>query len=107
MTVRRFCPKLGLKHLKFHWDNALPHTSSDTRSKLSELEVSVLPHPPYSPDIAPSDFFLFGYIKSRLRGCSFGTPDELLGKVTMEIEAISRNQLESVFEMEGTALHSN
>jgi len=98
MAVRRFRPKLGLKHLKFHWDNARPHTSSETRSRLSELGVSVLPHPPYSPDIAPSDFFLFGYIKSRLRGCSFGTSDELLGKVTMEIEAISRNQLESVFE---------
>ncbi|XP_071036401.1 histone-lysine N-methyltransferase SETMAR-like [Parasteatoda tepidariorum] len=39
----------------FHQDNARPHTSLDTRQKLLQLEWDTLPHPPYSPDLEPSD----------------------------------------------------
>jgi hypothetical protein len=30
-----------------------------------------VPHPPYSPDLAPSDFFLFVYLKEKLRRTPF------------------------------------
>ena len=43
----------------FHHDNARPHSSLTTRQKLLELGWDVLLHPPYSPDIAPSDYYLF------------------------------------------------
>ncbi|GFU38623.1 histone-lysine N-methyltransferase SETMAR [Trichonephila clavipes] len=43
----------------FHEDNARPHTSVLTRQKLWELDSKVLMHPPYSPDLAPSDYHLF------------------------------------------------
>ncbi|CAK9819611.1 Histone-lysine N-methyltransferase SETMAR [Anthophora plagiata] len=43
----------------FHQDNARPHTSIVTRQKLQELGWEVLMHPPYSPDLAPSDYHLF------------------------------------------------
>lgn len=43
----------------FHQDNARPHTSIVTRQKLRELGWEVLMHPPYSPDLAPSDYHLF------------------------------------------------
>jgi hypothetical protein len=36
------------------------------------------PHPHYSPDLAPSDFFLFGYVKERLKGMVFLSYEELL-----------------------------
>jgi hypothetical protein len=39
------------------------------------------PHPPYSPDLAPSDFFLFGCVKRMLCGCAFGSSGELLPAV--------------------------
>ncbi|KAL9918814.1 histone-lysine N-methyltransferase SETMAR-like [Glossina fuscipes fuscipes] len=43
----------------FHQDNARPHASTVTRQKLRELGWEVLMHPPYSPDLAPSDYHLF------------------------------------------------
>ncbi|GFU59394.1 mariner Mos1 transposase [Trichonephila clavipes] len=47
------------KDVVFHYDNARPHTSLVTRQKLLELGWDILPHPPYSPDLAPSDYFCF------------------------------------------------
>ena len=43
----------------FHQDNAWPHTSLVTLLKLRELGWEVLLHPPYSPDLTPSDYYLF------------------------------------------------
>lgn len=40
-------------------DNARPHVSKVVKTYLKTLKWEVLPHPPYSPDIAPSDFHLF------------------------------------------------
>ncbi|GFY12705.1 transposase [Trichonephila clavipes] len=43
----------------FHQDNARPHTSGVTRQNLWELSWEALMHPPYSPDLASSDYHLF------------------------------------------------
>ncbi|GFT64420.1 putative DD34D transposase [Trichonephila clavipes] len=43
----------------FHQDNNSPHTSEVTRQNLWELDWEVLLHPPYGPDLAPSDYHLF------------------------------------------------
>ncbi|KAG5325249.1 MOS1T transposase, partial [Pseudoatta argentina] len=40
-------------------DNARPHVAKPVKTNLETLKWVVLPHPPYSPDIAPSDFHLF------------------------------------------------
>ena len=50
---------LNRKCIIFHQDNARPHVSLMTRQKLLQLGWEVLIHPPYSPDIATSDFHLF------------------------------------------------
>ena len=47
------------KDVIFHQDNARPHKSLVTRKKLLELGWEVILHPPYSPDLAPSDYYLF------------------------------------------------
>ena len=52
-------------------DNARPHVASATRQQLEELGWITLPHPPYSPDLAPSDYHLFRALKNFLRGQSF------------------------------------
>jgi hypothetical protein len=40
-------------------DNTKPHTAAATKKKCEELELELLPHPAYSPDLAPSDYYLF------------------------------------------------
>ncbi|EFN76923.1 Histone-lysine N-methyltransferase SETMAR, partial [Harpegnathos saltator] len=52
----------------FHQDNARPHTPSTTRQKLRELGWEVISHPPYSPDLAPSDYHLFKHLQNFLDG---------------------------------------
>jgi hypothetical protein len=39
--------------------------------------MTVVPHPSYSPDLAPWDFFLFPKIKIKLKGRRFDTVDEI------------------------------
>ena len=52
-------------------DNARPHTSRHTTEEIVKIGWEVLPHPPYSPDLAPSDFHLFGPLKEAHRGIHF------------------------------------
>ncbi|KAL3107897.1 hypothetical protein niasHT_019109 [Heterodera trifolii] len=58
--------------LLFHHDNAPPHRSHLTTQYISQtLNWNVLPHPPYSPNLAPSDYHLFLSLKNFLRGRRF------------------------------------
>ncbi|CAD6994021.1 unnamed protein product [Ceratitis capitata] len=52
----------------FHLDYTRPHTSIVTRQKLRELGWEVILHPPYSPDLAPSDYHLFLSMANYLGG---------------------------------------
>jgi hypothetical protein len=55
------------------------------------------PHPAYSPDLAPSDFYLFCYIKQLLSGCEFADRDSLLQGVRDILGGIEKVTLEGVF----------
>ena len=58
-------------------DNAKPHTAKATREKLEKVRWEVLAHPPYSPDLAPSDYHLFRAPSNHLRGKKFEKEDHL------------------------------
>jgi histone-lysine N-methyltransferase SETMAR len=49
-----------------HHDNARPHTAQSTQERIQEPQWELLYHPPYSPDLAPSDFHLFDPVKTTL-----------------------------------------
>jgi histone-lysine N-methyltransferase SETMAR len=55
-----------------------PHTSLKTWEAITEFGRTVLPHPPYSPDLSPSDFHLFGARKDAIRGTKFETDDDVI-----------------------------
>ena len=61
-----------------HHDNARPHTSLRTQEAIAKSGWTVLPHPPYSPGLAPSDFHLFGPLKDALHGTRFEDDDSVI-----------------------------
>jgi transposase len=79
-------------------DNSTIHKSKVTRAKLSQIPVHLAPHPPYSPDLAPSDFFLFGYLKTKIIGLKFNSSEALLYWIKDEFQRIPSEVLEGVFE---------
>ena len=65
-----------------HYDNARPHTAVQTVQTINNLGWELLPHPSYSPDLAPSDFHLFGPLKEFTRGTKFESDDEVKSVVS-------------------------
>ena len=65
-VIKRWC-----KHLCQKTWSLKRNKARATTSYLEEQQVQVLPHPAYSPDLAPCDFWLFPTIKSRLAGRKF------------------------------------
>ena len=55
-------------------DNARPHSANLTKNTIQELGWVDIPQPPYSPDPAPSEFYIFRSLSNNLQGTSF--PDE-------------------------------
>jgi histone-lysine N-methyltransferase SETMAR len=58
-------------------DNARSHTARSTVAKIQDLSFECLPHPPYSPDLAPSDFHVFGPLKETTGCKSFRSDEEV------------------------------
>ena len=58
-------------------DNAPVHKSRVAQAVIRECKFDQLNHPPYSPDLAPSDYYLFRNLKSHFRGTRFRDDDEL------------------------------
>ena len=58
-ALKRRIKRIGIRNETLLQHNARPQTSAATRDAIQRLEFSVLPHPPYSPDLAASDFHLF------------------------------------------------
>ena len=69
---------LQRKTIILHHDNAPAHKSAKVTAKIEELGIRTLPHPPYSPDLAPSDYFLFGSLKNFLAGNRFSSEEEVI-----------------------------
>jgi hypothetical protein len=58
-------------------DNARPHTANMTKAAIQELDWEIVPRPPYSPDLAPSDYHLLRSLSNNLRVVSFNNDAEL------------------------------
>jgi histone-lysine N-methyltransferase SETMAR len=61
--LRKKWPEITKGNWFFHWDNTPVHTAAIVKNWLVTKEIHLLPNPPYSPDLAPADFFLFWKVK--------------------------------------------
>ena len=66
------------KKMLFHHENEPAHSSAIATAKLVELRYELLPHPLYSPDLAPCDFFLCPNMKKWLGGMRFKSNEEVI-----------------------------
>ena len=96
--VRRKRPKLFAKNLWIlHQDNAPAHTALSVREFLATKQMTVLDHPVYSPDLAPSDIFLFPKIKEILKGRHVDDIDDIRSNTTAALKAIPQSKFQNCF----------
>jgi hypothetical protein len=84
-----------------HIDNATLHRTKLTKSCFKTHRLREADHPPYSTDLAPSDFYffsLFGKLKGQMAGSKFESPEDLFAMIRRLTNAISREELEFVFQ---------
>ena len=91
-------PNRGRHRIWLHLDNCRVHNSKVTQTEIENFGFKRAPHPPYSPDLAPSDFYLFGYVKEKLKGHSFKDRESLFEAIRSIIEGISYANRVSVFD---------
>lgn len=78
IMLAKYPALVNRKKVLLQYDNAKPHTSVKTKEKIIEMEnYEVLPHPAYSPDLAPSDYHLFRSMAHFLQGREFTSSDDV------------------------------
>ncbi|GFG32268.1 hypothetical protein Cfor_09902 [Coptotermes formosanus] len=65
---------------------------------LTKHKITVLEHPPYSPELAPCDIFIFPKIKSVLKGARFESVDAVKAKATELMNKLSEDDLQHCFQ---------
>ena len=82
----------------FHQDNALVHNSILVTDYLTKMGIKTVPHPPYSRDLAPCDFWLFPKLKEKLRGCRYERIEEMKEAVTKVIDTLTQEDFHGAFQ---------
>jgi hypothetical protein len=90
-------PQKTLKGILLHLEHAPAHNSRLSSEKIESGKVQRVPHPLYSPDVTPNDFFLFRYLKDKLRGTLFTRSDDLIFAMTQLFSEIPEIVLKNVF----------
>ena len=88
--------KSGQRH--FYQDNAPVHYSILVTDYLTKMGIKTVPHPPYSPDLASCDFWLFPKLKEKHRGCRFETIEEMKEAVTKVIDTLTQEDFDGAFQ---------
>jgi hypothetical protein len=91
----RMRPMKRSRDIFLHLDNATPHRALQDFDRLG---ISRLSDPPYSQDLAPCDFWLFGTLKRKLEKSIFEDQIEVLLAMNIIFSTIPREEFVSVFE---------
>ena len=93
----KFAPTRRRSRLLLHHDNAAPHKARLSVQFLEQQGITLLPHPPYSPDLAPCDFWLFPKIKGAIAGKQFHRIQDLARTVNSELRGIPTSEYRDCF----------
>ena len=78
----------------FHQENAPVHNSILVTDYLMKMGIKTVPHRPYSPELAPSEFWLF----PKLRGCRYERIEEMKEAVTKVIDTLTQEDFHGDFQ---------
>jgi histone-lysine N-methyltransferase SETMAR len=93
------CPELWRRKywLLLH-DNAPADHSVLVQEELEKQQITVLPHPPYSPDLAPCDIFFFPCLKGKLCGRRFQSAEEIVTPTREAVRDLPANIFQHCFQ---------
>ena len=102
-TCKRSCHLILTNKLKMRRVAAkfVPRLLTDAlliREFLMKHEAAVVPQPPYSPDLAPADFFLFPKLKPSLKGRRFQAVGEIEENSIRDLRAIPQNTFQDALQ---------
>ena len=80
------------------WSQRISPKNKSKEEFLATKQITVLEHPAYSPDLAPSDVFLFPKIKEIWKGMHFDDTDDIRSNTTAALKAIPQNQFQNCYE---------
>ena len=83
----------------FHLDNVPVHYSILVTDYLTKMGIKTVPHPLYSPDLAPCDFWLFPKLKENLWGCRYERIEEMKEAVKKVIDTLTQVDFRGAFQM--------
>jgi len=73
------------------YENAPSHNATIVKQFLAQWKVTVLDHPPYSPDLAPADYSSLRKVKSHLKGCLFDLISDIQKAVTSTLNTTAKD----------------
>ncbi len=79
-------------------DNALLHTATLTLALLGESGIQMINHPPYSPDLALCNFYLFPTLKKALRGMQHRNVQELQANIHKQLRKLKPDDFSKSLE---------
>lgn len=98
-SVRRKRPELFKSNSWIlHHDNAPAHTAASVKTYLASRGTTVLDHPPYSPDLAPNDFWLYPKLKMTLKGERFDNVDAIKRDVAVRLRQLTQQDFLYCYE---------
>jgi hypothetical protein len=81
-----------------HMDHAKVHIAEMISTVIPDLGLKRTPRPGYSPNICPSDFFLFGWLEGKLQQQQFTDPEQLFEAVDEIFSPVLADRIEEVFQ---------
>lgn len=98
-AVRRKRPLLhATRDWLLHHDNAPAHASQLVQQFLAKHQIAQVCQPPYSPDLAPCDFFLFPKVKLALKGRRFDDVDSIKMNATQQLNGVQKDEFQKCFQ---------
>jgi len=82
-----------------HHDNALAHALLNVQQFFASTKMTVIPHPPYLPDLATCEFFLFPKMKLKLKGWRYDGTEEIQTESQNVMKMLTRNSFQNCFQL--------